>query len=92
MQAIESPSPETSIRFAQILLESFGHEPLIKFDLMDLDFNEVRCVLEVAGYSVHRQADLPTQVVAYRVESDRAPIGIDNQSLCAAPERVRRAS
>ena len=73
-------SSEHSIRFARLILELYGHEKVIEFDVMTLDFDEVRLVLEAGGYSVHRDPHKKQTVIAYRVETDRAPIVLGSAS------------
>lgn len=51
----------------------YGNEEYIEFDLMSLNFDEVRTVLEVGGFSVRRDRQRLTRIIACRTEPNLAP-------------------
>ena len=67
-------SADRERRLANELLQCFGHEPMFAFDLLDCSYEPMKTMLEIAGFSVHRDPRRPWKVIAYRMELDTAPL------------------
>ena len=64
----------TERKFARILVEQFGHKEEFAFNVQPFEFERIRVVLEVAGYSVRRLPSNSAVVYATRTEPDLAPV------------------
>jgi len=74
---------EIAIRFANIMVATFGHEQEFSFELLSMDYDPIKLVLEEFGYSVHRSPSQPNIVIAYRTKPDTAPVVRELQKLAS---------
>jgi hypothetical protein len=62
-----------AVRFAQAILENYNNRESFEFDLKSNDYDEVRTVLEVGGFSVRCDKLASNHVIAWRAEPNLAP-------------------
>lgn len=75
MRKLAPMTHSDAVQFAYDLIDRFSHDRQFVFDLESCQYEQVRVVLEVAGYSVHRDPRRDDFIIAVRSEPDRAPVG-----------------